>query len=113
VVVGVAGMDDERQAGRAGGRDMRLEPFALRRPVGLVVVIIEAAFADCDDTRVVGRLDQRRRAQIGMRVRLVRVDADGGPHVGLLVGNGDDVIPFALAGRDIEESGNSARARIG
>ena len=54
VVLGVAGVDDQRQAGLARGVDMRLEPLALRLAVGLVVIIIEAALADRDHTRMCG-----------------------------------------------------------
>ena len=79
--------------------------------VGLVVIIIEPALADRDDLRMRRRLDQRRGAKVGMRVGLVRVDADAGPDVGIALGGGDDVVPFALAGRDVEESRSTPRAR--
>ena len=78
--------------------DMRLEPLALRGAVGLVVIIIEPALADGDHARMVGALDQRRGAEVGMRVGLVRMDADAGPDVGLALGDGDDLAPFASAG---------------
>ena len=82
----------------ARGLDMRLEALALRGAVGLVVIIIETALADGDHARMVGRFDQRRGAKVGMRVGLVRMDADAGPDVGLALGDGDDVVPFALRG---------------
>ena len=52
VVLGVAGVDHQRQAGLARRLDMRLEALALGGPVGLVVIIIEPAFADRDHARM-------------------------------------------------------------
>src|SRR6478672_12602427 len=89
---------------------MRLEAFALRRAVRLVVIIIEAALADSDDTRMIGRLDQCSGAKIRVIVGLMWMDADAGPDVVLTFGQGDDVAPFALSGRDVEEAGDSAFA---
>ena len=63
--------------------DMRAEALALGGAVGLVVIIIEPALADRDHARVRRRLDQRRGAEVGMGVGLVRVDADAGPDVGV------------------------------
>ena len=93
--------------------DMRGEALALGGAVGLVVIIIEPALADGDDARVRRRLDQRRGAEVGMGIGLVRVDADAGPHVGLALGHRDDLVPFALAGRDVEEAADAARAGVG
>ena len=61
---------------------------------------------------MVGAFDQRRGAEIGMRVGLVRMDADAGPDVRLALGDGDDVVPLALARRDVEEAGDAAFACI-
>ena len=83
IVLGVAGVDDQRQAGGPRRLDMRGEALALRGAVGLVVIIIEPALADRDDARVRRGLDQRRGAEIGMGVGLVRMDPDAGPDVGI------------------------------
>ena len=93
-LLGIAGVDDERQAGLPRRVDMRLEALALRRAVGLVVIIIEAALADRDHPRMIGGLDQRGGAEVGMRVGFVRVDADACPDVGLALGDGDDLRPI-------------------
>src|SRR5438874_1436920 len=45
-----------------------------------------------------------------MRIGLVRVNANAGPDVVVALGDGDDVIPLALAGRDVEETGDAALA---
>ena len=47
-----------------------------------------------------------------MCVGLMRMDTDAGPDVGLPLGEGDDVVPFALAGRDVQEAGDAALPRI-
>src|SRR5688572_23416432 len=48
-----------------------------------------------------------------MRVRLVRVDPDRGPDVIVALGGTEDVAPFALAGRDVEEAGDTSRPCVG
>ena len=54
--------------------------------------------------------DELGRIDIGVLVRLVRMDADGGPDVGLALSGGDDVVPLALAGRDVEHGGDTRGA---
>src|SRR6185369_877274 len=39
-----------------------------------------------------------------MVIRLMRVDSDGRPDVGIALGDRDDVSPLALAGRDVEKA---------
>ena len=67
--------------------------------------------------RMLGSREQRFAAQIGVLVGLVRVDADARPDVGLALGGGDDPLPFAAPGRDVEECPSRrprgrARARL-
>src|SRR5262245_54455652 len=45
-----------------------------------------------------------------MGISLMRMDADGGPDVGIALGHADNVIPFALPGRDVEKAGYAATA---
>ncbi len=47
-----------------------------------------------------------------MGIRLVRVDADAGPDVGVTLGGRDDCAPLALAGLDVEEAGDAALPRV-
>src|SRR3546814_10893463 len=51
----IAGMDDHRQAGLAGGRDMGKEAALLGVTVAVVVEIVEAGLADADHLRVAGQ----------------------------------------------------------
>ena len=43
-----------------------------------------------------------------MRVRLVRMDADAGPDVGMALGDGYDLIPLALPRGDVEKTADAA-----
>ena len=52
VILGVTGVNHERQAGLASGLDVRLKALALRSPLRIVVMIVEPAFADGDHTRM-------------------------------------------------------------
>src|SRR5690242_13553483 len=91
---------------------MRLEALALCGAVRLVVIIIESALADGDHPRVVCGLRERRRTEIGMRIRLVWVHPDAAPDIGLALRQGDDLIPFALPRRDVEKSRDATRPGV-
>ena len=49
VVVGVAGVNHQRQAGFARGRDMGAETALLRVAWRIIVMIVESGFAERDD----------------------------------------------------------------
>ena len=51
VLIGIAAVDDQRQTGRPGGRDMVAETLPLVLARAAVVVIIEPGFADAHDLR--------------------------------------------------------------
>ena len=96
--LGLARVDDQRQAGLPRRLDMRLEALALRRR-GRTCRNNNRARIRRSRSRADGRrLDQRRGAEVGMGVGLVRMNADAGPDIGLALGDGDDVAPFASAG---------------
>src|SRR5690606_18221131 len=73
----------------------------------LVVIVIEPGFADSDDLGMFGCLGQLGLAQIGMTVRLVRMDTDAGPDIRLARGGADNPVPLAAAGGNIEEPANT------
>ena len=83
---------------------MHTEQRLLRRPVGLVVVVIEPGFTDPDHLRVLCRLEQGLARQIGMGIGIVRVDADAGPNICFASGGSDHLVPLCLLGRDVEET---------
>jgi hypothetical protein len=97
ILLGIAGVDDQRQAGRPRRLDMRREALALGGAVRLVVIIIEPAFADRDDLGVRGAFDKGGGAEIRVRVGLVRMNADARPDVAMPLGGGEDVAPLRLA----------------
>src|SRR3546814_9434989 len=93
VVFGVAGVNDDGKAAFACGSDVGAEAVALPVAVGVVIVEVEAAFADADDARMAGALDEGFGFDVGMGVGLVRVNPDGGPD-----------IPFPLGDRSEEHT---------
>ena len=109
VVVGVAGVDDQRQAGRAGGRDVGAKARGLPVARGKVVEIVEAALADGDDAGVSGELEQRCRVVEALLAGLVRVDADGAEHLGPALGQGDADGPARALGGDVDHSADAGR----
>ena len=52
IFLGVESVNDERQARLPGRLDMRFEPLALRRALGIVLMVVEPAFANADHTRM-------------------------------------------------------------
>ncbi len=58
VVIGVAGVDDQRQAGLARGLDVDAQALLLHGLALGGVVVVEAGFADADELRVAGEGDK-------------------------------------------------------
>src|SRR6478752_177015 len=104
ILFGFASVDDERQTGFSSGLDMGFETLALCLTVRLVVIIVEAAFPNRDHPRMVCRLNQGRRTEIGVRVSFVGMDPHAGPNIRMAIGDTDNISPLALARRDIEEA---------
>ena len=74
VVVGIARMDDQRQAGLARRRDVVAEALLLRLARAVVVVVVEPGFADRHHLGMARRARSGRRRDVEL---LVRADADG------------------------------------
>jgi hypothetical protein len=87
VLIGVAGMDDERQARLARGRDVDAQALLLHLGAVGGVVVVEPAFADADEFRVLGQGDQLVDGGHGLIGGAHRVGA-GGPEDGIM-GLGD------------------------
>ena len=88
VVAGGARVDDQGLAGFARGANVDAEALALPFQVAFETVIVQAGFADGDDLRVVGQLDQLLHGRL-RRVFIVGVDADRGEDVGMLLCQGE------------------------
>ena len=95
IVVGVAGMNHQRQAGFPGRGDMGAEAGLLAVARTVIVVVVEAGLAEADDLRMAGQGDQRRRVGFGLPAGLVGMNADGAPDVVVCLGDGQD--PWELA----------------
>src|SRR5258708_11712828 len=86
--IGVAGMDDERQAGLARRRAMRAEERFLPRPRAVLVIEIEPGLADPHHLLMLRQRNEPGDAWVFLARRLVRVDADRAPHIGVALGDG-------------------------
>ena len=76
IVIGVAGMDDERQPGLARRRDMADEALALHITRGVVVVVVEPGLADGDHLRLRGDGDEIGGRHVGFLGGVVGMRAD-------------------------------------
>ncbi len=91
IVVGLARMDDERQAGLARRRDMRAKAALLRLARRVVVVVIEAGFAERHDFRVPRQRDEIGRRHVELFMGVMRMRADRAKHVGKALGDREQV----------------------
>ena len=111
IILGIAGVDDDWQAGLARDRNVGAEQCPLHRAIGVVVMIIESGFTDRDNPGMFGCGDQHRLAEIGMSIGFMRVNADAGPDIRLSRRSGNDLLPLALAGRNVEKTPHPGRTR--
>ena len=76
VFIGFAGMDDQRQAGRAGGGDMGAKAALLRFARAVLVEIIQPRFAQRHDLGMLRQFDQLVGRNAVFFVGLMRMGAD-------------------------------------
>ena len=113
VVVGVAGMDDERQAGFARGLDVNAEDalrYVARR---MVIVIVEARFAQSDAFWMLRQSHQRLDGRLGLFVRMVRMRPDGAKDLRIGFSNRLHALEARQMRRDRDHSGDAARLCAG
>ncbi len=79
--IGVAGMHDERQLARPRGLGVGAEDYFLPRARAVLVVEVEAAFADPDHPGMLREPSQRRGVGRRLARCLMGVDADRAPDV--------------------------------
>lgn len=79
--------------------------------IGMLVIIVETGLTDPDHLGVVDGGAQPVLVHMLVLVRIVRVDPDAGEHVVIALSGGDDVVPFALAGRDVEKASDTGLPR--
>ena len=91
IIVGLARMDDQRQAGFPGRRDVPAKPFRLGLRGAELVVIVETRFAECHDLRVTRARDKILDREIELLVRVMRMRADRAEHVGKALGDRENL----------------------
>ena len=93
-------MDLERQAGHPRRRDVAAEAFRLRLGRRVLVVVVEARFADGDHLRVRGEAHDLLERDVELLVRVVGMRADRAVDVGVRLRDGDQLRQLADARRD-------------
>ena len=113
VVLGRARVDHERLAELACELHVREERALLVGAGRVVAVVVEAGLADRADGRVLGELAQPVGDAVVVAGRLVRVAADGGEHLFVLVGGRERRLARAPVHPDREDAGEAGGARLG
>ena len=88
VGVGVARMDDERQAGLPRRGDMGAEALLLHVARAVVVVIVEPRLADRHHLGMARELDQLLHHDVGLLGGVVRMRADRAEHIVMRLDDG-------------------------
>src|SRR5258708_29412832 len=101
--IGVAGMDDERQAGLARRRAMGAEERFLPRPRAVLVIEIEAGLADPYHFLMLRERNEPGDAWVLLARCLVRMDADRAPDIGIALGDGAHRRELTHLGADGEQ----------
>ena len=111
VVVGVAGVDDQRQAGFPRRPDVGAQVRPLRRPRAVLVMVVQTGLADADHPGVTGEFDQPFRRRDGLVSGFVRMNADRAVHVIVSLGDVENATEAFEARADGLEAHDSAVAR--
>jgi len=110
-LVGVAVVDDRRQAGRRGDSELGGEDVLLHVAWGVVVVEVESALPHRDGARMGEESAQALLVPLGPARRLVRMDAEGAPDALLRLGEGEQILRLLQPHRRNQEAPNSALPR--
>lgn len=114
VVIRIAGMDGQRQAGHLRRADMDTEILRLNIARCLVIEIVEPGFADADHARMQRHLGDRLRAgHARLATGIVRMHADAGEHAGIALGDGDRGFRLVHRGADGHHALNPGRVGAG
>src|SRR6185437_12725957 len=101
--IGVAGVDDERQAGLARRPAMGAEQRLLPRPRAVLIIEIEPGLADPHHLLMLRQRNEPGDAWVRLGRRLVRMDADRAPHIAVALGDGAHPRKLAELGADGEQ----------
>ncbi len=111
--IGVAGMDDQWQTGFARRRDMGAERTFLLAARAVLVIEVEAGLAEADHLGMIGQRDQSVAVDGFLGRRLVGMDADAAPDIGIALGHGAHALELADLGADGQHQPDSGRAGAG
>jgi hypothetical protein len=100
VVIGVTGVDDQRQSGFPGCRDVHAKPLGLGVAWRLVVEIIKAGLADRHNFRVLCQPDQICGRHVEFFRSVVRMGADGAENFAEFFSDRKDLFEALHARRD-------------
>src|SRR5258708_9540803 len=101
--IGIAGVDDERQASLARRRAMGAEERFLPRPRAVLVIEIEPALADPHHLLMLRQRNEPGDAWVFLARRLMRVDADRAPDIRIALGDGAHRRELTHLGADGEQ----------
>ena len=100
IVVGFARMDNERQREFAGQRDLGAEDALGDVGRRVIVVVVEAGFADSNTLRMRRQRADRRGVSLRLLSGVMRMRADGEIDRGKALGDRPQTIRLGDAGRD-------------
>ena len=108
-VLAGAAVDEDGELDGGGQRELPAEDLLLHVARGMVVVVVEADFADGDDARMLGEALHAVEVGGGEQARLVGVDADGSVNPGVALGEWDGAgeVVGAIAIADGEEGADA------
>ncbi len=111
LVVGVARVDNQRQASLTGGYDVGPEALGLLVARAVVVMEVEAGLADAHHLGMARRRDQPVGVALPLVLGLVRMDADRAPDIVVPLGDGADALELVEARADRQHGADSRRLR--
>ena len=111
VVIGLARMDHQRQAGLARRRDMGAKALFLRVARAVVVVIVEPGLADRHHFRMPRDAGELIAADVELFMGVVRMRADRAKNIGKALGDRQHLRVAAHPRRDRHHAADAGRAR--
>ena len=109
IVIGLAGMDHQRQSRRPRRGDMRAKAALLRLARAVLIKIIQPRLAQRHDLRMLGQFDQLAGRNAVFLIGLVRMGADRAIDVGKPLGDGQQPAEPLHPGRDGDDAADPRR----
>src|SRR5476649_2926650 len=109
--VGIARMDDQRQAGLARRGDMDAEALGLFVARTVLVIEVEPGLADADHLGMARRLDQPFGGTLPLLLGLVRMDTNRAPDIAVTLGDRPHALELVEPRADGQHAGHTGGAR--